>query len=171
MTDIIANAQRLLNGATPAPWEMSETEVTHRLLGGEVYQYGGEPVLVVGGDANDVSPSAWGDEPPYCYEIHRAADGELMAAAPAHAQALAEETYEYSYQIKYADGWETACTDVTHVDKWWPDRSEAEEAANSAYDPYINRPMRLVCRRVSPPEVLPNTTINPAAAGATESDK
>lgn len=32
MTDIIANAQRLLDGATSAPWEMSETEVTHRLF-------------------------------------------------------------------------------------------------------------------------------------------
>ena len=51
------------------------------------------------------------------------------------------------------------------------DTFETEEAANNAYDPYVNRPMRLLRRRVSTPEVLPNTTINPAEAGSTESDK
>lgn len=65
-----------------------------------------------------------------------------------------EEAYEYSYQTEYADGWETACDDVSHVDKWWPDKSDAEDAANSAFDPYLERPMRLVRRRVSPPEII-----------------
>lgn len=154
MSDIIKDAQRLLKDATPAPWSLGESELTHRLLGGEVYEYGGEPVLVVGGEASDVSPSGWGDEPPYCYDIHRVADGELMAAALEMAQALAEETWEYSYQIKYADGWETAFNDVTEIDEWWADRNEAEEAAASAYDPYVDRPIRLIRRRVSPPEVI-----------------
>lgn len=154
MSDIIATAQRLLKDATPAPWTLGESEVTHRLLGGEVYEYGGEPVLVVGGDEDTVSASTWGDEPPYCYDIHRVADGELMAASLEMAQELAKETWEYSFQIKYADGWETACDDVTELDKWWPDKSEAEEAAVSAYDPYIDRPIRLICRRVSPPEII-----------------
>ena len=76
-------------------------------------------------------------------------DGE-----PEIEQALAEETWEYSFQIKYADGWETASNSVTEIDEWWPDKSDAEQAANSAYDPYIERPMRLVRRRVSPPEVI-----------------
>ena len=76
-------------------------------------------------------------------------DGE-----PELAQALAEETYEYSYQVKHADGWETACNDVTHVDEWWPDKHVAAWAAHAAYDPYIDRPIRLVRRRVSPPEVM-----------------
>lgn len=67
---------------------------------------------------------------------------------------MAESTWEYSYQTKYSDGWETACDDVSHVDKWWPDKSDAEDAANSAFDPYLERPMRLVRRRVSPPEVI-----------------
>ena len=76
-------------------------------------------------------------------------DGE-----PEIEQALAEETWEYSFQIKYADGWETASNSVTEIDEWWPDKSDAEQAANSAYDPYIERPMRLVRRRVSPVEVI-----------------
>ena len=126
MSDIIANAQRLLDGATPAPWEVD-------VDGLEVYS-------TVDGDAvaHAQTPS----------------DADLIAAAPELAQALAEETWEYSFQTKYADGWETACNDVTEIDEWWADRSEAEEAANSAYDPYVDRPIRLIRRRVSPPEVI-----------------
>ena len=126
MSDIIANAQRLLDGATPAPWEVD-------IDGLEVYS-------TVDGDAvaHAQTPS----------------DADLIAAAPELAQALAEETWEYSFQIKYADGWETASNSVTEIDEWWPDKSDAEQAANSAYDPYIERPMRLVRRRVSPVEVI-----------------
>ena len=92
--------------------------------------------------------------------LERAHDAALDAetakrkAEQAYEQALAEETYEYSYQIKRADGWETACNDVTHVDEWWPDKHVAAWAAHAAYDPYIDRPIRLVRRRVSPPEVI-----------------
>lgn len=148
MSDIIANAQRLLDGATPAPWEWVgySLEAEH----GMVLDFQCVTAFGQSGALREVEATP--------------EDEQIIAAAPGLAQALAEETWEYSYQIKYADGWETACDDVSHVDKWWPDRSVAEDAANSAYDPYVNRPMRLVCRRVSPPEVLPNTTINPAAA-------
>ena len=92
--------------------------------------------------------------------LERAHDAALDAetskgkAEQAYEQALAEETWEYSFQTKYADGWETACNDVTEIDEWWADRSEAEEAANSAYDPYVDRPIRLIRRRVSQPEVI-----------------
>ena len=92
--------------------------------------------------------------------LERAHDAALDAgtamgkAEQAYEQALAEETWEYSFQIKYADGWETASNSVTEIDEWWPDKSDAEQAANSAYDPYIERPMRLVRRRVSPVEVI-----------------
>lgn len=157
MTDIIANAQRLLDGATPAPWEMSETEVTHRLLGGEVYQYGGEPVLVVGGDANDVSPSAWGDEPPYCYEIHHAPDGELMAAAPGLAQELAKETYEYAVQVKCTESEEWRLFSfklpfITHKTTWFRNQSEAEQQRQEQLPGQVSS--RIVRRRVSPLEVI-----------------
>ena len=126
MNDIIKDAKQLLDGATPGPWEVD-------IDGLEVYS-------TVDGDAvaHAQTPS----------------DADLIAAAPENAQALAEETWEYSFQIKYADGWETASNSVTEIDEWWPDKSDAEQAANSAYDPYIERPMRLVRRRVSPPEVI-----------------
>lgn len=126
MSDIIQHAKELLDGATPAPWEH--------------YKDHGIVCLASGGMAiaTDINPG----------------DAQLIAAAPEHTEALAEETWEYSFQTKYADGWETACDDVTELDQWWPDKSEAEEAAASAYDPYIDRPIRLIRRRASPPEVI-----------------
>src|SRR5699024_9390270 len=105
MTDIIQDAKQLLDGATPAPWGLSETEVTHRLMGGEVYEFGGEPVLVIGGDVDDAIPDWEEGGPPYFYYIQHSADGELMAAAPELAQALAEETYEYAVQVKIGAKW------------------------------------------------------------------
>ena len=98
--------------------------------------------------------SIWYEDEHGGYEHGKLHFAHVFAAAPELAQALAEETYEYSFQIKYADGWETASNSVTEIDEWWPDKSDAEQAANSAYDPYIERPMRLVRRRVSPPEVI-----------------
>ena len=102
----------------------------------------GQQYIVVGEVMRHITPR---------FDLPRAwtPDGE-----PEIEQALAEETWEYSFQIKYADGWETASNSVTEIDEWWPDKSDAEQAANSAYDPYIERPMRLVRRRVSPPEVI-----------------
>jgi len=126
MTDIITHAKRLLDGATPAPWEHYNDHGIVSLTSGDA---------AIATDLN-------------------ARDADLIAAAPELAQALAEETWEYSYQVKHADGWETACNYVTHVDEWWPDKHVAAWAAHAAYDPYIDRPIRLVRRRVSPPEVI-----------------
>ena len=79
-------------------------------------------------------------------------DTRLAAAAPELAQALAEETYEYSYQELRGDEWETAFNDVTHLEEWWPKKSDVdwivEEARKHGYV------CRLVRRRVSPPEVI-----------------
>ena len=130
MTDIIANAKQLLDGATPAPWVTGGKDESENI-------YVGNP-----SEAGNLVATAG------------SADADLIAAAPEHTEALAEETWEYSFQIRYADGWETACNDVTEIDEWWPTRSEAEEAAASAYDPYIDRPIRLIRRRVSPVEVI-----------------
>ena len=70
-------------------------------------------------------------------------DGE-----PELAQALAEETWEYSYQELRGDEWETAFNDVTHLEEWWPKKSDVdwivEEARKHGYV------CRLVRRRVSP---------------------
>ena len=67
MTDIIANAQQLLDDSTPAPWEVD-------VDGLEVYS-------TVDGDAvaHAQTPS----------------DADLIAAAPELAQALAEEEWQY----------------------------------------------------------------------------
>ena len=74
-------------------------------------------------------------------------DGE-----PELAQALAEETYEYSFQELRGDEWETAFNDVTHLEEWWPKKSDVdwivEEARKHGYV------CRIVRRRVSPVEVI-----------------
>ena len=67
-------------------------------------------------------------------------------------QELAEETWEYSYQELRGDEWETAFNDVTHLEEWWPKKSDVdwivEEARKHGYV------CRLVRRRVSPPEIV-----------------
>ena len=138
MTDVIANAKQLLDGATPAPWEWVgySLESEH----GMVLDFQCVTAFGQSGALREVEVTP--------------EDEVLIAAAPELAQALAEETYEYSYQVKHADGWETACNDVTHVDEWWPDKHVAAWAAHAAYDPYIDRPIRLVRRRVSPVEIV-----------------
>ena len=68
-------------------------------------------------------------------------------AERAYEQALAEETWEYSYQELRGDEWETAFNDVTHLEEWWPKKSDVdwivEEARKHGYV------CRLVRRRVS----------------------
>ena len=120
MSDIIKDAKQLLDGATPGPWEVD-------IDGLEVYS-------TVDGDAvaHAQTPS----------------DADLIAAAPENAQALAEETWEYSAQAKRGEEWETAFNDVTHLEEWWPKKSDVdwivEEARKHGYV------CRLVRRRVSP---------------------
>lgn len=138
MSDIIQHAKELLDGATPAPWEWVGYSIEAE--GSTVVDFQCVTSFGQSGAVRDVEVTP--------------EDEELIAAAPEHTQALAEETWEYSFQTRYADGWETACNDVTDIDEWWSDRSEAEEAAASAYDPYVDRPIRLIRRRVSPPEVI-----------------
>ena len=77
MSDIIKDAKKLLDGATPGPWEVD-------IDGLEVYS-------TVDGDAvaHAQTPS----------------DADLIAAAPENAQALAEETWEYIVQVKRGGQW------------------------------------------------------------------
>ena len=124
MTDIITNAKRLLEGATLEPWEVD-------VDGLEVYS-------TVDGDAvaHAQTPN----------------DTNLIAAAPELAQALAEETWEYSFQVQNTiDMWEhPRC--AGEPDRWWDTESEAEVAALAAHE--YGYPIRIVRRRVSPPEVI-----------------
>ena len=124
MTDIIQDAKKLLDGATPGPWEVD-------IDGLEVYS-----TVDVDAVAHAQTPS----------------DADLIAAAPENAQALAEETWEYSAQDKRGEEWETCTNSETHLEEWWEDKDDAECAANQLQQQ--GRKTRIVRRRVSPPEVI-----------------
>ena len=138
MSDIIKDAKQLLEGATPGPWEWFGYDLE------QTFDAGGAIVMEatcenphLGGVVNvEITPE----------------DERLIAAAPELAQALAEETWEYSYQELRGDEWETAFNDVTHLEEWWPKKSDVdwivEEARKHGYV------CRLVRRRVSPPEAI-----------------
>ena len=124
MSDIIQDAKKLLDGATPGPWEVD-------IDGLEVYS-------TVDGDAvaHAQTPS----------------DADLIAAAPELAQALAEETWEYSFQILRRDEWEHASDRISGVDEWFPSKYVADFIMDAAQKSgYV---CRLVRRRVSQPEVV-----------------
>ena len=70
--------------------------------------------------------------------------------APELAQALAEETWEYSVQIKDHTGeWETATNIESHLEEWWESKKHAEWAM--AEEQEFGEHCRIVRRRVSPP--------------------
>ena len=80
------------------------------------------------------------------------AETAMGKAEQAYEQALAEETYEYSFQVQNTiDMWEhPSC--AGEPDRWWDTKSEAEEAALAAHE--YGYPIRIVRRRVSPVEVI-----------------
>ena len=91
--------------------------------------------------------------------LERAHDAALDAAIAmgkaeqAYEQALAEETWEYSIQLKDHTGeWETATNSETHLEEWWEDLKYAEWAM--AEEQEHGYSCRIVRRRVSPPEVV-----------------
>lgn len=124
MSDIIKDAKQLLDGATPGPWEHYEDHGIVSLSSGDA---------AIATDLN-----AW--------------DADLIAAAPELAQALAEETWEYSAQAERGENWETCTNSETHLEEWWSDKDDAEWAAGRLQEQ--GRETRLVRRRVSPPEVI-----------------
>ena len=144
MTDIIANAQKLLDGATPGPWEP---------IGGEIYRIHHTPEQCTRIRCDHRWPvlsESWGESGAVVVEDE---DLALMAAAPDLAQALAEETWEYSVQIKDHTGeWETATNSESHLEEWWESKKHAEWAM--AEEQEYGEHCRLVRRRVSPVEVI-----------------
>ena len=148
MSDIIKDAKQLLDGATPGPWKFEESTG---------YEYPAGPEW--GPMMTELEHSVQ-DKDGYhlfgAYNDYRMIEAPgnlpLAAAAPELAQALAEETYEYSYQELRGDEWETAFNDVTHLEEWWPKKSDVdwivEEARKHGYV------CRLVRRRISAPEVI-----------------
>ena len=139
MTDIIANAKQLLDGATPGPWEWSgyDLEQTTDVGGAMVMDVTCENPHFGGIVKVEITPE----------------DERLIAAAPDFAQALAEETWEYSYHVQNTIGmWEHPTPWAGETGKWWETKEDAEESALAAHE--YGYPIRIVRRRVSPVEVV-----------------
>ena len=96
--------------------------------------------------------SIWYEEERGGYEHGELHFAHVFAAAPELAQALAEETWEYSAQAKRGENWETCTNSETHLEEWWENKGDAEWAAGRLQEQ--GRETRIVRRRVSPPEVI-----------------
>ena len=142
MTDIIANAQKLLDGATPGPWE---------LISGEIHQIQHTPEQCTSIRCDHRWPvlsESWGESAAVVAEDE---DLALMAAVPELAQALAEETWEYAVQAKTGSKWEYM-QDGFFRDAWFSELRKAKAGARELRS--IGKETRIVRRRVSPPEVI-----------------
>ena len=147
MSDIIANAQKLLDGATPAPWE---------LINGEIHQIQHTPEQCTSIRCDHRWPvlsESWGES---AAVVAADEDLALMAAVPEMAQALAEESYEYIVQVKRANAWQfyigesRMVSDNPGAAYGFSQRSNALEFSKME----TKRPTRIVRRRVSPVEVI-----------------
>ena len=142
MTDIIKDAKRLLDGATPGPWE---------LINGEIHQIQHTPEQCTSIRCDHRWPvlsESWGESAAVAAEDE---DLALMAAVPEMAQALAEETYEYAVQAKTGSRWEYK-QDGFFRDAWFSELRKAKAGARELRS--IGKETRIVRRRVSPPEVI-----------------
>ena len=139
MTDIIKDAKKLLDGATPGPWVISGE------FDPECPELQGAPQLENGLlKVPVISHDIYGDFFPK--------DGDLIAKSWTNAKALAEETWEYSFQILRRDEWEHASDRIPGVDEWFPSKYVADFIMDAAQKSgYV---CRLVRRRVSQPEVV-----------------
>ena len=148
MSDIIANAQKLLDGATPAPWE---------LINGEIHQIQHTPEQCTSIRCDHRWPvlsESWGESAAVVAENE---DLALMAAVPELAQALAEETYEYAVQVKIGAKWlflgrGTGGHNFARNAFWFVKKENAQDYMVIGKD--MSAPARIVRRRVSPVEVI-----------------
>ena len=130
MSDIIRYSQRLLEGATPGPWEWEERkhrdnlDCHHDWLGSE------HGTALVTFDSEEYA--SWVEASD--------SDKNLIAAAPELAQALAEETWEHRHEYRAADD-----------QQWYALTPWAEGEPDCR--PWNVTPTRIVRRRVSKPEV------------------
>ena len=143
MTDIIANAKQLLDGATPGPWVISgEFDPEYPELQGAPQLENGLLKVPI------ISHNIYGDFFPK--------DGDLIAKSWTNAKALAEETYFYGVQVWMGGRWIMMLTrdhgtSIAHRGKWFEHKHEAEEcAAKWNHD----TPTRIVRQRRSPVEVI-----------------
>ena len=145
MTDIIANAKHLAELKVPP----LRAEIT--VHEDEDPRYTDDCLVQI--IEKDDEYSIWYEEEHGGYEHGKLHFAHVFAAAPELAQALAEETWEYSIQLKDHTGeWETATNSETHLEEWWEDLKYAEWAM--AEEQEHGYSCRIVRRRVSPPEVI-----------------
>ena len=138
MTDIIQDAKKLLDGATPGPWVINgefDPECPE-LQGAPQLENGLLKVPII---SNDI----YGDFFPE--------DGDLIAKSWTNARALAEETWEYAVQAKTGSKWEHM-QDGFFRDAWFSELRKAKAGARELRS--IGKETRIVRRRVSPPEVV-----------------
>ncbi|NWO15744.1 MAG: hypothetical protein HLX46_02620 [Corynebacterium sp.] len=148
MTDIIANAQKLLDGTTPGPWKFEERTG---------YEYPAGPEW--GPMMTELEHSVQ-DKDGYhlfgAYNDHRMIEAPgnlpLAAAAPELAQALAEETYEYI--AEWCDHGVWAPIEMEMFDGTFPNLQAARGYIKVAKTRGTYEDTRIVRRRVSPPEVI-----------------
>ena len=138
MSDIIANAKQLLDGATPGPW------VINGEFDPECPELQGAPQLENGLlKVPIISHDIYGDFFPE--------DGDLIAKSWTNARALAEETWEYAVQAKTGSKWEYM-QDGFFRDAWFSELRKAKAGARELQS--IGKETRIVRRRVSPVEVI-----------------
>ena len=138
MSDIIKDAKQLLDGATPGPWVISgEFDPEYPELQGAPQLENGLLKVPI------ISHNIYGDFFPE--------DGDLIAKSWTNAKALAEETYEYAVQAKIGSKWEYM-QDGFFRDAWFSELRKAKAGARELRS--IGKETRIVCRRVSPPEVV-----------------
>ena len=148
MNGIIQVAERLLDGATPGPWE---------LINGEIHQIQHTPEQCTSIRCDHRWPvlsESWGESAAVVAEDE---DLALMAAAPEMAQALAEETYEYAVQVKIGAKWlflgrGTGGHNFARNAFWFVKKENAQDYMVIGKD--MSAPARIVRRRVSPVEEI-----------------
>ena len=137
MTDIIKDAKQLLDGATPGPW------VINGEFDPECPELQGAPQLENGLlKVPIISHDIYGDFFPE--------DGDLIAKSWTNAKALAEEAWEYTQEIYFNGKWQPIYEDL-----WFETPEECDDLW-LGIEPwkYHDEPLRIVRRRVSPPEVI-----------------
>ena len=134
MSDIIARAKELSGNAhTPGPWFFTVEDF---------------------GNVFEVLGQGKGNSFPIICDTENPADSQLIAAVPSFAEAIAQETYEYTAQVFMNQHWVFMWTSITGNSvngKWKTTKKEAQEFADRWV---LDHPIRIVRRRVSPVEVV-----------------
>lgn len=140
MTDIIANAKQLLDGATPGPWEWVGYDLE------QTFDAGGAIVM----DVTCENPHLGGI---VSVEI-TPEDERLIAAAPEHAEIIADMEYEYACQRLLPgtpEDWYTWLTTYSLESANGQIREHAERLRARGYEP---QSYRIRCRLVGDWEVI-----------------